>query len=214
VPAMKAYGLGDDLVWTLLRKCAAQSAAWKEGGLKLKVAVSLGLGSLADLELAGRVEKIVLAEGAEPGSLVLGIPETAVDAAQARALENMVRLRMLGFDLEIDNFGSGHMAIDQLARVAFTALRFTRDFVVTKGKPDPLWVGLAVALDTAERLKLVAVADGIATPDDWNLLQEMHCHLGQGPLISQPLPGPAVADWLRAWPPEPRRGVWTPTTML
>lgn len=211
VPAMQSFGLGDELVWTMLRKCAAQSAAWRKEGLPLKVAVNLGLGSLADLEVASRVEKIVLEEKAEPGNLVLGVPEQAVEGAPARTLESLVRLRMLGFELAIDDFGTGYMAVDQLSRVAFNALKISRSFVNTKG--DSLWAGLAVALDTAEKLRLVAVADGIATPDDWNLLQELHCHLGQGPLISPPLPGAGVTQWLRAWPPAARRGVWTPSPM-
>jgi EAL domain-containing protein (putative c-di-GMP-specific phosphodiesterase class I) len=197
----------------MLRKCAAQSAAWKADGLNLKVAVNLALASLADLDLSSRIEQIVRAEGAEPGNLVLGVQEAAVDAAPARALENLVRLRVLGFELAIDEFGTGHMAADRLGRVAFNALKISRDFVHTKGNNEPLWGGLAMALDTADRLKLVAVADGITTPDDWNLLQEFRCPLGQGPLISQPLPGDAVAQWLESWPPAARRGVWTPAPM-
>ena len=213
VPALKSYGLGDDLVWTMLRKCAAQSAAWKSAGLNLKVAVNLGLGTLADLELSGLVERIVRAEGAEPGNLVLGVQESAVDVAPARALENLVRLRVLGFELAIDDFGTGHMAVERLGRVAFNALKINRDFVHAKGNAGPLWGGLAVALDTAEKLKVVAVADGIATPDDWNLLQEFHCPQGQGPLISPPIPGAAIAQWMAGWPPPARRGVWTPAPM-
>ncbi len=213
LPALKACGLSDDLVWTMLRKCASQSAAWKDRGLNLKVAVSMGFSSLADLELPGRVEKIVRAEGAEPGNLVLGVPELAVHGAPARALENLVRLRVLGFELAIDEFGSGQMEADQVGRIAFNALKISRGFVQTKRKSEPLWTRLALALDTAEKLKLVAVADGIATPDDWNLLQEMYCPLGQGPLISKPLAGAAVEDWLETWPPAPQRGVWTPMPM-
>ena len=213
LPAVTSYGLGDDIVWMMLRKCAAQSAAWKDSGLNLKMAVNLSLGSLADLELAGRVQKVVLRERADPASLVLGIGENAVDVASARALENLVRLRVLGFGLAIDEFGTGSMAADQLARVAFNALKISRTFVNAKSKSNQLWAGLAAALDTAQQLKLVAVADGIATPDDWNLLQELQCHLGQGPLISQPLPGAAVAPWLKTWPPKAKRGVWTPTLL-
>jgi EAL domain-containing protein (putative c-di-GMP-specific phosphodiesterase class I) len=214
LPAVKSFGLGDDFVWMMLRKCAAQSAAWKDCGLSHKVTVNLALASLADLQLPGRVEKVVLQERAEPGGIVLGIGENAVDVASARALENMVRLRVLGFELAIDEFGTGSMAVDQLARVAFNALKISRQFVRANSRSRQAWAGLADALDIAHQLRLVAVADGIATPDDWNLLQELQCHLGQGPLISKPLAGDAVAPWLQTWPPEAQRGVWTPTPMF
>jgi EAL domain-containing protein (putative c-di-GMP-specific phosphodiesterase class I) len=214
LPAMKIYGLGDDLVWEMLRKCAAQCRAWKDAGLNLKVSLSLAFGSLADLQLAGKIAKVVLEQGAEPGGMVLGIVENAAEAASARALETLVRLRVHGFQLAIDEFGTGSMAADQLARVAFNELKISRNLVSGKSKAKPVWPGLAVALDTAQQLKLVAVADGIATADDWNLLQEWKCHLAQGPLISRPLPGASVAPWLGNWPPQPLRGVWTPTAVL
>jgi EAL domain-containing protein (putative c-di-GMP-specific phosphodiesterase class I)/FixJ family two-component response regulator len=213
LPAVKTYGMGDEFAWLMLRKCAAQASAWKAQGLALKVAVNLALGSLADLQLAGRVQKLVAQEQAEPGCLMLGIGEEAVDVASARALENMIRLRLQGFDLAVDEFGTGSMDVDQLARVAFNALKISRNFVSSKGKARSAWGGLASALDIAHQLHLLAVADGIATPDDWNLLQEMQCHLGQGPLISKPLPGGDVPEWLDTWPPKPRRGVWTPMPM-
>ena len=214
LPAMKSFGLADDIVWMMLRKCAAQSAAWKAEGLKLKVALDLSLGSLADLELAGRIETVVLREGAAPSSLILGIAETAVDAASARALENLVRLRVLGFELSVDEFGTGSMAVAPLARVAFNALRIIHSNPGGNIRGKPPWPHLAVALDTAQQLKLVAIADGIATPDDWNLLQELQCNLGRGPLIAKPMPASGVAQWLETWPPPPQRGVWTPTPML
>ena len=214
MPAVKSFGLGDDIVWMMLRKCAAQCAAWKEGGLDLKVAVALSLESLADLELAARIEKVVLREGARHGSLRLGVGEKAVEEASARALENLVRLRVLGFELAVDEFGTGSMAAYQLARVAFNALKFSRNFGKAHSNSKRPWVDLAVALETAEQLKLVALADGVTTPDDWNLLQELQCDLGQGPLISKSMPGAEIPQWLETWPPRPQRGVWTPTPML
>jgi sensor c-di-GMP phosphodiesterase-like protein len=81
----------------------------------------------------------------------------------------------------------------------------------TRGRGDSLWVGLAVAVEAAQKLKLVAIADGIGSSDDWNLLQDLHCHLGQGPLIAPPMAGARVPQWLQAWPPAPRRGIWTPS---
>lgn len=214
LPAVKSYGLADDIAWMMLRKCAAQSAAWRRGGLELGISVGLGLDSLAELELAARIEKVVRREGADPRGLVLGIGEDAVEAASARALENLVRLRVLGFGLAVDEFGTGSMAAPPLARIAFNALKISRTFVKPKKKGKPVWDGLAVALGVAQQLRVVAVADGIATPDDWNLLQELQCHRGQGPLIAKPLAGDAVPDWLKTWPPRAQRGVWTPMPLL
>ena len=39
--------------------------------------------------------------------------------------ENLARLRMDGFGLANDDFGSGQMAVEQLSLVAFTALSWS-----------------------------------------------------------------------------------------
>ncbi len=59
--------------------------------------------------------------------------------------------------------------------------------------------GLAVGLEAASQLKLITVADGIRSKEEWRLLHEWGCHLGQGPFISAPLEAGAVPAWLSRW---------------
>ena len=60
-------------------------------------------------------------------------------------------------------------------------------------------VGLAVALETAHRLKVQAVATGVGAKDEWSLLHAWGCNYGQGPFIAAAMEGPAVTHWLDRW---------------
>lgn len=199
MPSMQARGLNDDFAWLILQKSVAQCRQWLDKGLNLRVAVNLSFSSLADANLAARVRQIVENEGLDPGCLVLGVTEETLHTEQAKVLENLARLRVDGFGLAIDDFGSGAMAVEQLALVAFTELKIKRSFVTGADQDDAARAGLAVGLELAHQLKLQAVADGIRSKEEWQLLHKWGCDLGQGPFMSEPLPADAVPRWIAHW---------------
>jgi EAL domain-containing protein (putative c-di-GMP-specific phosphodiesterase class I) len=183
----------------MLQRSAARCREWHAQGVDVTVSVGLLFDSWADVRLATRVRQIVEKEEVPPGSVVLNLAEPAVDTEGARALENLARLRVDGFGLALDDFGSGAMELDKLARVAFTHMRVRRSFVAGADRDESARAGLAVALDLATRLKLRTIADGLATKEEWTLLQGWGCRLGQGPLVSGALAADAVPEWTRRW---------------
>lgn len=199
MPSIEARGLKDDFVWMMLQKCAAQCRAWRAQGLDLSVAANLEFTSLAELAMAPRLRQIAADEGLDPRYMVLGVSEEALNIEAARALENLARLRVEGFGLAVDDFGQGRMAQDQLSMVAFTELRIDSAFVSGVHDREAARAGLAVALELAQQLRLNAVANGIASKEEWKLLRDWGCQLAQGPFISPPMPADAVPAWMLHW---------------
>jgi EAL domain-containing protein (putative c-di-GMP-specific phosphodiesterase class I)/AmiR/NasT family two-component response regulator len=199
MPSVQARGLNDDFVWQMLQKCAAQCRGWQARHPGLVVSVNLSFQSLTDLRLAQRVRQIALNEAVEPNLLVLGVTEEVLNTDLARALENLARLRVDGFGLAVDDFGSGRMAIEQLSLVAFTELKIKSSFVTDADCDDAARAGLAVALEAASQLKVKTVADGIRSKEEWKLLHEWGCQLGQGPFMAAPMEAAAVPGWLARW---------------
>lgn len=60
-------------------------------------------------------------------------------------------------------------------------------------------VMLESSLDKARRLNITAVAEGVETRADWNLLREFGCGLAQGYFIARPMDSGAYLDWVRDW---------------
>ena len=207
MPSVRARGLNDDMVWLMLKKCAAACRSWHGLGHRLTVTVNAGFTSLTDVNLASRIERIVQAEGLEPRFMVLGVPEAGLNTDQGRVLESLARIRIAGFGLAIDDFGSGLMASEQLSRVAFTQLRIKPAFVAEADADEAARAGLAVALDLAGLLHLETVAGNIGSKHEWNLLYEWGCDLGQGPFISAPLASDKIPGWLSRWQVERGRQV-------
>jgi len=189
----------DELAWVMLRKAAAFCSTWRSAGLEATVSVNLSLKSLTDTRLADRVTELVLSENLEPRHMVLELTESAATTDVGKALENLARLRIKGFGLSIDDYGTGYSSMQQLTRIAFTELKIDQSFVTNATKQESAKVILESSLDMARKLNITAVAEGVETQADWNLLRQLGCGLAQGYFIARPMEAGAYPNWVRGW---------------
>jgi EAL domain-containing protein (putative c-di-GMP-specific phosphodiesterase class I) len=137
----------------------------------------------------------------EAKHMVLEITETAAMTDVAKALENLTRLRMKGFGLSIDDYGTGYSSMQQLARVPFTELKVDQSFVFSATEKEATRVLLSSSLDMAKKLRLKSVAEGVETRAHWNLLQELGCDIAQGYFVAKPMEAAAFQSWALEWRP-------------
>ncbi len=203
IAEMENNGLIDQLTWIVLEKSAEMCRGWRAKGLQASVSVNLSLKSLDDPGLADRITARVAAQKLEAKHLVLEITETAAMTDIAKALENLTRLRMKGFGLSIDDYGTGYSSMQQLSRIPFTELKIDQSFVMSATEKESSKVILSSSLDMAKKLKLKVVAEGVETRAHWNLLKELGCDIAQGYFIAKPMEAAAFGDWALTWhPPE------------
>src|SRR5262245_23922023 len=202
VGVLEAAGQADALTWVMLEKSAAAARVWQEQGLAASVSVNLSLTSLSDPTLAERITDTVRRAGLDARALILEITETAAMTDVGRCLENLARLRVKGFDLSIDDYGTGYSSMQQHARVPYTELKIDQSFVMGASSQPRLRVMLESSMQMAEKLGLTVVAEGVETRQDWNLLTELGCHKAQGYFIAKPMPADEFLDWVAEWPPE------------
>ncbi len=148
----------------------------------------------------------MLDAGATPDEVVLEITETAASRNQGAALENLVRLRMRGFDLSVDDFGTGFSSLAQLVRAPFSELKIDRSFVSRLASDSAARTLVESVVAMARRLGLRTVAEGIETEEQHEILLALDCDMGQGYLFAKPMP---VTDWL-TWMQRTRQVTGTP----
>jgi len=203
IEPMEENGLIDNLTWMMLERSARIGREWKPGGLDATVSVNLSLRSLTDPALAERITDLVQKQGMDPRRMVLEVTESTAMTDVGKALENLARLRMKGFGLSIDDYGTGYSSMQQLSRIPFTELKIDQSFVLSALEKEPSKVILASSLDMAKKLGLKAVAEGVETRAHWNLLRDLGCDLAQGYFIAKPMDAHTFQKWTVEWaPPE------------
>ncbi|MEO8145655.1 MAG: EAL domain-containing response regulator [Betaproteobacteria bacterium] len=196
ISLLENNGLIDMLTWVMLRKAAVFCRQWRAASaLDVSVSVNLSIKSLAEPRLAARVAEVVCGEDLDPRHMVLELTESAATTDVGLALENLARLRMKGFGLSIDDYGTGYSSMQQLTRISFTELKIDQSFVTNAARQPSARVILKSSLDMARKLKIASVAEGVETRQDRDLLGRLGCQLAQGFLFARPMETGALLHW-------------------
>lgn len=200
IPVAESQGLIHALTLSVLDQSLAQAARWKARGLVPTVAVNLSPALLDSGALVSEIGEAVRRHGLKPEQLILEITESSLISCAGLALGTLARLRMSGYGLAIDDYGTGFSSMQQLSRIPFTELKIDRSFVNGAHANENLRVMLHSAIEMARGLGLTTVAEGVETMQDWALLRGYGCDLGQGWLIGKAMPADALPAWLREHP--------------
>jgi diguanylate cyclase (GGDEF)-like protein len=179
-------GVVDGFVW---KEAAAQVLRWKEKyGITLPVSVNVSRSDMFDPTLAERLIRLIEDSGLEFGDIKLEVTESAYTENAQTVLEVIQALRDQGFDIEMDDFGSGYSSLNMLSDMPLDVLKMDMKFVrnIEKSEKDRRLVTLI--LDIARYLQVKVVAEGVETEGQMQILKDGGCNLVQGYYFSRPLP--------------------------
>jgi EAL domain-containing protein (putative c-di-GMP-specific phosphodiesterase class I) len=161
---------------------------WQEHP-SLDAQVSINV-SRAELTQVGRVRAIgelLARHGASAGRVALEVPESVLATLPDSVRRELAQLSEVGIGLHADNFGSGLTSIPMLQQLPVTGIKLDPGYVtqLTPG-PSP---GNSVAgglAGIARGLGLLAIAQGVATPEQAITLAGQGWTHAQGPLFGEP----------------------------
>lgn len=197
IPQLQNNGQIDELTYIMVEKSAQACRRWRKDAHDISVSVNLSLVSLSDVSLADRLTRIVSEAGLEPRHMILEITETAAMTEVAPALENLTRLRMRGFGLSVDDYGTGFSSLSQISRVPYTELKIDQTFV-TGCTRNPTHLAIVnSSVDLARQLGIQSVAEGVETQADWDAVDHAGCRIAQGYFIAKPMAGNQFLEFLQ-----------------
>jgi EAL domain-containing protein (putative c-di-GMP-specific phosphodiesterase class I) len=203
IPLAEETGLILPLGSWMLEQALAQLQQWRcriPEAKDLWVAVNLSPRQLTDPDLIHKVSRALNDTGVPPGQLHLEITETAVMRSLDMATSALDALRALGVHLIIDDFGTGYSSLARLKRLPVTALKIDRSFVDGLGKDSSDLSIVDAIVNMADSLALGVIAEGVETPEQFEILQSLGTRMGQGYLWSRAMPAAGLGPWLRAVP--------------
>lgn len=199
VPRIEELGWMEPLTFNVLRAVLDDLLHWDSQGFDLKTSINVPPSLLTDPGFPERFHRAVRARGVAPQRLTLEITETGSVSGQGSMLESLARLRLYGYELSIDDFGTGHSSLQQLAQAPFSELKIDREFVSGAHSRYELRVVVESSVELARRLKLRVCAEGVDSAAAMGILWDLKADLLQGWLFSKPLPADELLPWIAAF---------------
>ena len=189
IPLFEGNGLisiVDSFVWN---EAAHQVAVWRDRyGITLPISVNLSRADVFDRTLEDRLAALVESNGLGYHDVKLEVTESAYTNNASSLLDVIRRLRDRGFEIEMDDFGSGYSSLNMLSDMPIDVLKMDMKFIrnIEESETDLRLVKLI--LDIARYLGLRVVAEGVETEGQLELLRNAGCDMVQGFYFSRPLP--------------------------
>lgn len=200
VPALAAYSLLEEATLLMLDRAAAFVAQAMSDGLAVSAAVNVSLASLSDPAFCRELPRVLGANGLDPSWITLEVTETDAMGEIGKVMENTTRIRMLGFNLSIDDFGTAYSSLAQLMAIPFSELKIDRDFVRDLDRNERRQTIVRACAGLGRQFGLHVVAEGVETDDELQTVLACGCTHAQGWRVARAMPPDRVLPWLKALP--------------
>ncbi|HEV8408062.1 MAG TPA: EAL domain-containing protein, partial [Sphingomicrobium sp.] len=171
----------------VLEKAVAAAAQINKRDPDFNVAVNLSARLLTDKGFTLRLSALLARHGLAPNRLTLELTETAALADSGDGLDMINRLRDLGVNIAIDDYGTGQSTLEYLKKIPANEIKIDQSFVksIVDNRSDRLMVQSTIAL--AHSLGRKVVAEGVEHRDILDVLIELECDVAQGFAVGRPM---------------------------
>jgi EAL domain-containing protein (putative c-di-GMP-specific phosphodiesterase class I)/ActR/RegA family two-component response regulator len=195
--AVEHAGLIAPLTWRMLELALKLSSEVLQArGEALPVAVNIAPVMLEHVDFTQQILALLARFDLPPEVLTLEIVESSVLNTSTWQLESLMRLRLQGCKLSIDDFGTGASNIERLLQLPFSELKIPSEFVRGMAEDARKSAVVAGALIMARRMAMNVVVEGVETADDYQALQALGKPAVQGYFIARPMSETDLLSWM------------------
>ncbi|MGY4831304.1 putative bifunctional diguanylate cyclase/phosphodiesterase [Sphaerotilaceae bacterium SBD11-9] len=195
IPLAERFGLINALGNWLIEDVCRQIKAWRNEGLRMRVAINLSVHQLRQSDLVERIVDALKRNNVEASLLTCEITESAAMDDTRVTLQVIEQLSAAGVHLSIDDFGTGYSSLSYLRQLAAEELKIDRSFVLDLETSADARAIVDAVVKLAQALGLKVVAEGVETEQQQNILRQLGCNELQGYLFAKPMPAAALALW-------------------
>lgn len=165
---------------------------WEEQGIKLvNASVNISSPRLRDENLLRRLKELKI----EPGKITFELLESIfLDDCDTVVEHNLARIKEMGIDIDIDDFGTGHASIVGLLNLQPKRIKIDRQFVASIAVSDDQRRLTKSMIDMGKSLSIEVLAEGVETEEQAEILRELGVDALQGYLYAKPM---SAADFRR-----------------
>lgn len=188
IPMAEKNGMIIQIGEWVLRTACQQARDWKDAGHTLRVGVNISPRQFHQPDIRDRILNVLHETGLDPCQLEIEITESMMMSDPERIIAVLGDLQKLGILIAIDDFGTGHSSLALLKNFPINTLKIDQSFVrdIAEKPADSAITAIIVSL--AHSLEMKAIAEGVETLEQLELMGIHNCDEIQGYLFSRPLP--------------------------
>ena len=177
----------DQYIWEL---AIQKLAEWQKAGRNdLYISVNISTKDFHYMNVYETFTTLVEKYKVIPATLKLEITETAFMTGTSGEFERIDQFRKYGFQVEIDDFGSGYSSFNTLKDMEVDVLKIDMGFLRTT-KPEHIEKSMSILnsiISLCKKLGLSVITEGVETREQLERLTKMGCEIYQGYYFSKPV---------------------------
>ena len=158
------------------------------GGQVVPVSCNFSRLHFLDQTFPDRLLSVAGQYGVSPGLIEIEVTETIAMDNENTTLDQVKRIKALGFRISIDDFGTGYSSLSLLCRFDMDMLKIDKVFLQQALLSDCNRELIECLVMTAGRLGITVLCEGVETEEQAAFLRSINCRLAQGFLYDKPLP--------------------------
>ncbi|PCJ49732.1 MAG: hypothetical protein COA74_04575 [Gammaproteobacteria bacterium] len=200
IPLAETSGLMGKLTSTVLDIAITRVSHQQSFNCQVPISVNVSATNISSLGLPEELKDKIRIFKLDPSLLTIEITESALMGELVTSLDILTRIRMKGFALSIDDFGTGFSSLSQLHRVPFNELKVDKSFVMEMDTDREAKAIVKTCIMLGHELNMRVVAEGVESETTLTMLKEMGCDIAQGYYITRPLSEENFQTWLEEHP--------------
>jgi len=200
IPTAIQHGMLNELTHQLLSKVLADfPKLTKEFGPSVKISLNLSPSQLSTNGYTRDFVDTIDTQQVDKENITLEITEEFA-LEDTEQLETINRLRMRGFGLSLDDFGTGFTNLNQLRTLPFTEVKIDRTLINDIHQDQFNQVVVDTLVNIAGKIDASLIAEGIEEYEDLEYLRKTYRDMNvQGYLICKPKPLDSLVYWHHSW---------------
>ena len=199
IPLAEETGLIIPLGEWVLSEACRQLSVWQEQfshRKPLSISVNLSGIQLWNPDVLQSIDEILDSLSLNGSHLKLEITESILMDKESEAKAVLDQLKQRQIQLSIDDFGTGYSSLAYLQSFPIDTLKIDRSFISGIEQQEKNLDITRTIITLAHSLELDAIAEGVETPAQLDILRALGCEYAQGYLFSPPLEGSAVVNFM------------------
>lgn len=188
IPTLEESGLIYELDCFVWDRTCQDLRRWNEMGNHRSVSVNLSRADLREnRNIPGHFYDMVQTYSLTPEQLRIEITETAFVEDPELLISTTVKLREFGFQVEMDDFGSGHSSLHMLKEVPVDRIKLDLHFLTGTGDPEKGRIIVSHMIQMVRELGMNLITEGVENVAQARFLMSRGCSEMQGFYFYKPM---------------------------